>query len=290
MTAPVLDVERYQFRDDGVVINADPTMPFVDLITVQGLDATPLRLTTKDHEGTDGGFVESLNETLRTVVLDCDAYADPSAMDTYMDILKENFEPSASPEPLYWMSDNGPRVVFGKSQGLNYTKTKERSWGHQKFNVTILCPDPRIYSPTIISSGPIYTGGVAAGGRGYPKSYPFGYGTTTASEGAGSITAGGNRDTPGWYVITGPIINPIVTNDTLGLQWKFTIALTAGQELWINPRSKTVRLGEFGPSRRNTLRGPWWLLRKGTNQFRLAGSGGTPGVTNLTVYARPAWR
>jgi hypothetical protein len=181
-------------------------------------------------------------------------------------------------------------VVFGKSQGLNYTKDKERSWGRQKFNFTILCPDPRIYSPTIVSSGPIYAGAAASGGRGFNKSYPFGYGTTNAAEGAGSITPGGNRNTPGWYVITGPIINPKIINDTLGLQWTFTMSLAAGETLWINPRSKTVRLGEFGPSRRSKMRGPWWLLSKGTNQFRLAGTGGTPGTTNLTVYARPAWR
>jgi hypothetical protein len=286
---PTLLVERYQFRDDGLVLNTDPPVPFVDVTQIQGLDAAPLRSTTKDHEGTDGGFVESLHETLRTVVLDCVAYADPEALDTYLDILKENFEPNDAAQPLYWESDNGPRVVFGKSQGLNYSKSNERGWGKQKFNVTILCGDPRIYTPTIVSSGAIFLGSGVIVGRGYNKAYPFGYGTAV-TQSAGSITPGGNRSTPGWYVITGPIINPTIINDTLGLEWKFTIALTAGQELWINPKNRTVRLGEFGPSRRNTMKGPWWLLNKTTNQFRLTGSGGSAGVTNLTVYARPAWR
>jgi hypothetical protein len=51
MAAPALATERYQFRDDGIVLNEDPATPFVDVTKVQGLDAAPLRLTTKDHEG-----------------------------------------------------------------------------------------------------------------------------------------------------------------------------------------------------------------------------------------------
>jgi hypothetical protein len=286
---PTLNVEEYQFRDDGILLNGDDlALPFVDVTRVEGLDTAPYRTQTKDQEGTDGGFVDAQFETLRTVVLDLDIYADPNALDTYLDDLKENFEPNEDYQPLYWRGDNGDRVVFGKSQGLKYSKTKQRSWGMQPATITILCGDPRIYSPEIVSSGPIILGTSAVGGRGYPKGFPFGYGGV-ATQGAGSITPGGNRSTPGWYVLTGPITNPIIINDTLGLQWTFTIALATGEELWINPKNLTVRLGEFGPSRRTNMKGPWWYLLKGENSFRLQGSGGT-GATKLEVFARPAWR
>jgi hypothetical protein len=286
---PITAVEQYQFLDDGIVLNSDATLPFVDITGVSGLDSAPLRATTKDHEGSTGGWVESDLETLRTVVLDGIAYAEPTALDAYLDQLKANFAPNKTAQPLYWSSDNGSRVVFGKSQGLKYSKSNSRSWGQQPVQVTFLCGDSRIYSPVVVSSGAIYLGSVVVAGRGYPKGYTFGYGSA-ATQSAGVITPGGNRDTPGWYVITGPAINPVIVNDTLGVQEIFTITLGASEELWINPKNKTVRLGEYGPSRRNTMRGPWWNLAPTANNFRLLGSGGTVGVTNLNIYARPAWR
>lgn len=286
---PTLLIEQYQFRDDGIILNSDSQVPFVDVTQLQGLDSAPTRPTVKDHEGTDGGFVESKYETIRTVVLDGIAYAAPTAFEAFLDQLKANFEPNDLPQPLYFQTDNGQRVVYGKSQGMKYSKTNQRSIGVQPFNVTFLCSDPRIYTPTVISSGPIYLGSVVTGGRGFPQGFPYGYGSA-ATQSSGSIAPGGNRETPGWYVIAGPIVNPSIVNDTLGKQWTFTISLATGEELWIRPRTKTVRLGDAGPSRRSTLRGPWWFLKPGTNNFRLLGSGGTIGVTSLTVYAQPAWR
>jgi hypothetical protein len=284
-----MNVETYLFRDDGITLNTDAVAPFVDITSVQGLDSAPLRTTTKDHEGTDGGFVDAELETLRTVVLEGVVYSDPTRHDAYLEALKANFEPNTDPQPLYYGLDSGDRVVFGKSQGLKYNKTNERSYGKQEFNVTVICGDPRIYSPTVVSSGKIYLSAATSGGRGYPKGFPFGYGAAV-TQSSGSITPGGTRSTPGWYVITGPIINPIIVNDTTGQQWTFTTSLAAGEQLWINPRIKTVRLGENGPSRRKTLKGLWWFLQKGQNTFRLQGSGGTAGVTNLEIFARPAWR
>jgi hypothetical protein len=286
----VTTVEQYQFRDDGVVLNTDASLPFVDITSVQGIDTAAYRTTTKDIEGTDGGTVEANFETLRTVVIDGIAYADPTALDAFLDQLAANFEPNSVDQPFYWGSDNGPRVVYGKSQGLKYTKSNQRSIGIQPIQVTILCGDPRKYSPTTATSGPIYLGSATTGGRGYLKGFPFGYGAA-ATQSAGSITPGGNRSTPGLYVITGPIINPAIVNDTLGVQWTFTIGLAAGESLYINPRVRTVRFGAAnGLSRRNAMRGPWWMLRPRVNNFRLLGSGGTANVTNLTITAQLAWR
>jgi hypothetical protein len=282
-------VEQYLYRDDGIVLGSDATLPFVDILNVQGLDSAETRATVKDHEGTDGGFVESKYDKLRTVVISAVAYTSPTAYEAYMDQLKANFASDDTVNPFYFQTDAGQRVVFGKSQGLKYEKTNERNYGKQQFSVTLLCPDSRIYSPDAVTSGPIYLGSATVAGRGYPKGYPFGYGIA-ATQSAGSITPGGNRDTPGWMVITGPIINPVVVNDTTGQQEVFTTSLAALETLWINPRVRTVRLGQGGPSRRNTMRGPWWYLKKDQNNFRLLGSGGTAGVTKLEVFARPAWR
>jgi hypothetical protein len=180
--------------------------------------------------------------------------------------------------------------VYGKSLGVKFTKTNTRNYGMQAFQVTLLCGDSRKYSPTIVTSGPIYLGASSGTGFGFPLAFPFGYGGLTITSG-GTITPGGNRTTPGLYVVTGPILSGWqIVNDAIGTAWTFNTALNAGESLYINPMYRTVRLGQNGPSRRGNMTGLWWWLLPGTTSFRLLGAGGTAGVTNLTITAQPAWR
>lgn len=290
MAAPTLAIEQYQFGDNGILLNGPTGVPFVDVEKIQGLDSTPIRLTTRDRVNKHGSWIDARYETIRTVVCDATAYTDPNNYEAYMDLLKSNYAPTDLPVPFYWQTDNGPRVLYCKSQGLRYTKDNQRGSGIQPFQFILLAGDPLVYSPGVISSGPIYLGSVTTAGRGYPKGYPFGYGPA-ASVSSGSITLGGNRSTPGLYVITGPIINPGIINDTLGLKWSFGLNLNAGEYLYIDTAATTVRFGSTtGQSRRRYMTGPWWDLQTGQNNFRLTGSGGTPNVTNLTITAQSAWR
>lgn len=286
MVAPVLNIEEYQFKDDGIVLNTDAVVPFVDVVSIQGLDSGALRTTTKDHEGTDGGFVDAKYETLRTVVIQGVAYTDPTQFEVFMEELKKNYGPSDTAEPFYFMTDNGPRVVYGKSLGVKYAKTNQRSYGVQPFNVTILCEDPRVYiAETEMAT--IRAGGFV-GGFSFPFAFPFSFGPTVAPS-SGTLVLLGNREVPGSYVLNGPITNPTVLNETLGLSWNFSLALSAGEFLIINPRLKTVRYNG-GPSRRSSMKGRWWMLQPGPNDFRLVGDGADENVTSLVIDAKPARR
>lgn len=287
MATPVLNVEEYQYGDDGIALNTTATLPFVDIEEVQGLDSGNLRTQVKDHEGTDGGFVDSYYETLRTVIIKGTIYADPANFESYLDTLKANYEPTQISVPFYFRTDAGMRVVYGKSQGLKYVKTNQRSYGKQPFNVTILCEDPRVYEADFATI--TVNIGSAVGGYGYNKGYPYGYGAVVTPN-SGSLFLGGSREVPGTYTIYGPTTNPAVINDTLGLRWDFNISLSAADYLVINPRLKTVRLNG-GASRRSSMKGKWWMLQPNkSNDFRLMDTGGTPGVTKLVVTTQPSRR
>src|SRR3954453_10572244 len=97
----VTTVEQYQFRDDGIVLNTDASLPFVDITGVQGLDTAGYRTTTKEVEGIDGGTLEANFETPRTVVIDGIAYASPTALDAYLDHLGATCDPNAADDPYY---------------------------------------------------------------------------------------------------------------------------------------------------------------------------------------------
>jgi hypothetical protein len=282
MATPTLDVEQYQYRDDGVALNTDAVLPFVDVTEVQGLDSAPARTDTKDHEGTDGGFVDSEYETIRTVVVKGDIYADPENLESYLDTLKWNYAPVATPQPFYFMTDAGARVVYGKAQGLKYAKTNTRSYGKIPFNFTILCEDPRIYDVDTATVS-IFAGADVASGRGYTKGYPFGYGEEVTNNG-GSIVPGGNREVGGLYALYGPGRNFILVNDTLDL------SLSADDVLYINPQLRTVRLNSpTGSSRRSSMTGRWWMLRPDQNDFRLLGIG-TSDNTRVEISTQAARR
>lgn len=284
-----LGIEQYQFTDTGLILNSAVNMPFVDITQVEGLlDSAPLRLTQKDHEGRNGGFINAFFEQMRTIVLTGTIYCDPNQFETYLDQLKQNYAPASTPQPLYFQTDAGLRLLNCKSAGVKAPRTNARSYGKQDFTITLVAEDPRTYSAGSVSSGPIYLGSVIVAGRGYPKAYTYGYGSA-ATQSAGVITPGGTRTTPGNYIITGPIVNPSIVNDTLGLTWTFNITLAATDQLVISPDLRTVRLGVNGPSRRYVMAGPWWELGTGPNNFRLLGSGGNSN-TNLTITAQAAWR
>src|SRR5688572_6728883 len=129
MAIPTLEVEQYQYKDTGVLLNGDPPGSFFDVLKVSGLDSAPTRTQTADREGVDGGYVDSEFETIRTVVLEGNIYADPFNMETYLDALKENFAVTNVNQPLYFQTDAGIRMINGKAQGIRYDKDQLRRLG-----------------------------------------------------------------------------------------------------------------------------------------------------------------
>jgi len=115
----------YTFQlDSGVVLNTD-TLPFVDVQRVVGLDSAPYRETIRDHEGTDGGYIDAEFETGREVIVEGIAYCDVDNAETFFDSLKQNYAPVTTPIPFvlrlgycktHWSNSNpGVDVCRGPS-------------------------------------------------------------------------------------------------------------------------------------------------------------------------------
>jgi len=291
MAVPSLNAEEFQYSDTGLVLNNSGTgIPFFDVTGITGLDNAPARTVTQDHDGMDGGYVDSGFETIRTVILDGTLYASATAMETYLDSLKANYAPSAVNKPLYFGTDAGVRMVNGKAQGLKYNKDQLRRLGAATAQIQVMCEDPRIYTPASVSGTVSLVSGAIAG-RGYNKSYSFGYGAAV-TQGSLALAIGGNRDTPGILRIDGAVVNPTIINDTTGDQFVFNLSLAAGEYVTINLANKAV-LKNGTQSVRNSMSitGSWFLMQPGTNFFRLLGTQSPPTpVAQLTATANSAWR
>lgn len=98
----------------------------------------------------------------------------------------------------------------------------------------------------------------------------------------------GNRPTPVLFVIQGPATNPVIINDTLGLDLLFEIALGASDTLTVDTVNHTVVLNG-GTNRRGVLVDPnWFLLQPGSNFIRFRAA--SAGPATLFTSWRDAWR
>jgi hypothetical protein len=285
-----MDELSFRLGDTGVVLNSDSTsFPFVDLTEIRGLDSAPFRETQRDHEGDDGGYMDAEFEKGRDISLTGTVYALSGLFETYVDSLKANWAPSRTLVPLYFSTpDGGERFVYVKPLGVSYDWTELRRVGQTAVQFRAFAEDPRIYSNSLQSYG-INLGATVFTGRGYNKSYNFGYGGVSTTTDGVYVTVGGNRPTPPVFTIYGPVVNPQILNDTTGQLMKFDITLLAGETLVIRPQYKTVRLNDT-TNRRNALLAPiWFYLEKGQTFIRYRAESSDP-TSHLTIEFRSAWR
>jgi len=154
----------FQLDDDGVTLNEDTALPFVDITKVAGLDSAPYRETTRDHEGTDGGFLDAEFEKGRDISLEGTIYADSDTIESYLDDLKANFAPVTSPIPFYLKAPGvDERLVFVKPRGINYDWATARRIGMTTAQFLMYAEDPRIYASALTSSTITYGGSAGLG-------------------------------------------------------------------------------------------------------------------------------
>lgn len=285
----------FQLTDNGVVLNDDtlPNVPFIDIETVTGLDSAPFRQTKRDHEGVDGGFMDAEFEMGRDISLSGVVYANNNPMETFLDTLKANWAPSTTLLPLYIFTlETGLRVLFVKPLGCKYDWDALRRTGMTAITFTAYAEDPRIYSGSLLTTV-LPMGATVFSGFAFPLAFPFGFGGVSTTTDGTFIYNVGNRPAPVVMTITGPVINPIIMNDTTSSIMQFGITLSALDTLVIDTQYHTVRLNGTA-NRRSTLNTPGWFMLQpnpiaslGANFIRFRGAGGTG---TLTVAYRASWR
>lgn len=156
------------------------------------------------------------------------------------------------------------------------------AWG-----VSLLAPDPRFYGPQ--SSGSYDPTTTGDGGLVFSLDFPLVF------EGDGSatltVTNEGNIETPPVFTITGPVVNPIIDNDSTGESIYTTgLDLDTGDTVVIDVAARQVLLG--GTTNRPDLidssTTTWFDLQPGSNQLRLRGTGMSATETELAVSFNPA--
>lgn len=157
------------------------------------------------------------------------------------------------------------------------------------YGVSLFAPDPRFYSDTL-SQGSYDPTGSAEGGLKFPLDFPLNF-NGAVGQAQLEVVNEGTISTPPTIVVTGPVLNPIIDNDTTGQSiYTRECGLSAGVTLELDTAVRSVLLGgtTSRPDLIDVSLTDWWYLAPGQNLLRLRGSGMSAGVTELAVTFRSA--
>lgn len=289
--APTLNDYEMQYGDAGVKMNTvGQNFPLIDVTKVSGLDNAPYRVDQRDREGMDGGFTDAIFEQQRVIVIEGTIYADQNDLadiEVLLDNLKANYAPGQVNNPFYFSPAGGRiRQVGCKSLGFKYDWDNGRNIGAVPFQAQLVAEDPTIYSTSLYQATWVPVTG-APTGRGYNRSFNYGYGGAYSGNTQGLVNLG-NKSSGLTFVVAGSCTNPRITNDLTGEYIQVNITLGAADTLTIDTRNRTIYLNGTA-SRRNALApgSMFFLAQPGTTFVRyLTGSG----TATLTATWRDAYR
>jgi hypothetical protein len=144
--------------------------------------------------------------------------------------------------------------------------------------------DPRMYDVALSST--VVSLPLTSGGWVFPWVFDWTFGGGSAG-GTVFATNTGSAPAPWSARFDGPLVNPSITHQELGLTLLFNITLAAGDFLVVDSTARTVLLGGTA-SRYSTLAQPNWFdlspLTSNTIRFNAASGSGT-----MTFSYRNAW-
>lgn len=192
------------------------------------------------------------------------------------------FQPSDVDVPFVFRAGDDTYRLNGRPR-LAEPDPRMISTGTLKVPCRFIALDPRIYANTEQTGSTSFpTGGV---GRTYDLTHDRVYG---AAGSGGSISASndGNTEAPWRLEITGPWVNPTITNVATDDQLALSISVGAGETLILDSLTESVLLGTA--HRLNTIDAGsvWPTLAVGTNEIRIGGASGTG---TATLFWRSAW-
>lgn len=282
---PGLTDYTYAYGETGFILNTDfggnpASLPFIDVSDITGLDSAPQRVNQSEREGLDGTYVDNAFQSLRTIVITGELYANVNDPETLLMQLKAAYS-NPSVAPFYFKHPSQPlRFCNAQGGGCKYDVDINRRLGITNVLLTLLCGDPYVYDypPNFASSN---LNAINPFGRGFNWSFNSGFGsTTTITE--GTVQNAGTHTAYPVITLHGPLTNPIVTDSLSTISMALNITMVATDTLVIDCRNKSIILnGQF--SVRSSYNGLSWFSvpAGGLDTFYLAASAGSGFYTAL---------
>lgn len=285
-SAPTVQVlpqflEDYEFKfgqdTDAIVLNngamlAEVGKPIWDIQKVTGLDLPDVKVSDKEFDGIDGGVVDAVNISMRTIRIEGVLYVhQDDSLEEYLDLLKANYAPvprqsngaffDPSQRPFYLKTPGLPeRFIFAKSIGVKYDWDAERRFNSTAFQIVLQAQVPTMFSPELHSLSVALSGDIAT--EHIIKVYNAGNYHSYAVVRFFSI---GNFPT----VRARHVEQDMLLEMSLGVDTSI-----ANRPVEINMRQRTVFVTDTPPEnhRKDVTAEGWWRLQPGMNTIAVSTS------------------
>jgi hypothetical protein len=279
--------QNYSFSFNGQTFGGAGS-PY-QVLTVDGLEGVPGIRNQDDNRGyADGMFTGRDFLAGRTISITFLTLASTgaSAQANLNTIQRALLPQTSGTTPLYFLLSNAEseQVINARVRGFRTTINPEYTYGYIISQVDFFCPDPRYYNTLEQTLSLTYS---APLGRVYNRTYNLTYGGGTSVL-SGTVSNSGWVTTYPTITITGPIIDPVVSNATTGDALYLTGNYAAPDTIEIDLYNKLITVN--GLAARNILNtGTWFGAEPGNNTFTFTGTGTLVGATSATITWQAAY-
>lgn len=284
MTTPT---DYYSFAFNGFLFGAGTPFP---ILSVDGLEGLPDLRTQDDNRGYNDGMFSGRDFLAgRTITIEMLTLAgNGNSAQTNFNLLQAAMLPQQQGTGLLQFQLSASDGLRRANARVRKRVTKidpEYTYGFIKSVWQFFAPDPRYYDDSQQSGSMAPT---TPSGRTYNRTYNLTFGGGTQAS-AVNVQNNGYVTTYPTVTVNGPVVSPIIGNQTTGQVMQFNVTLSSTDVLVIDLAERLITLN--GNPARNLLTGTsqWLSAPVGSSVFYFNGTGTTVGVTAAVVTWRNAY-
>lgn len=247
---------------------------------IDGLGLAPIRTSSGDYSGRDGGYVAAQFSGMRLISLTGKIFSSsPATLETTRKALAAAIAQSSI---TLTITTNGGNQYLITCNVATLDMPIQRSPFKAPFNLQLIAPDPVIYDNSTGGALSTSIGLSVGGGYATPVNWPVNWAPGTV---ATTITNSGATTVYPTITLTGVMTNPIIKNETTGQFFKLTGFTSApGDVVVINMKDRTVILngGNIQPFVSSDT--TWWTLAVGATSVTLKTSNSADTVTGVISW------
>ncbi len=248
---------------------------------ITGLGLPPVRTSSGNYSGRDGGYVGAQFYGSRLISLPGRIFANTTAQYEASRMAVEAALAQATVTMLITTNAGAQYLVNAYFDSLDLPIT--RAAQNTTFQITLIAPDPTVYDNSTGGGNSVTLTRSTGGGITWPITWPI---TWSGGAGATTVTNTGNVTIYPQITLNNVMSSPIITNTTTGQFFSLpSFTTSTGDVLVIDMLNRSVLLNGGSVLGFAATTSTWWPLIPGSNTISL-----TTGSSGDTVTGTVSWR
>ncbi|MDQ0825427.1 hypothetical protein QFZ60_001600 [Arthrobacter sp. B2I5] len=270
----IVSVNGYTINDPNSVNSCYLDEP------IDGLGMPPVRTSSGNYSGRDGGYIGAQFFGMRLVTLTGYFFGTPAALETARRNLAAAVTNASFPVNIT-TNAGSQYVLYCSLDSLDMPII--RSLNRAPFKLSLIAPDPIIYDNSASGAMSVTVQPARGGGLTWPLTWKLNW---AAGSQPTTVNNTGNVTIYPTITLTDIMTNPTITNQTTGQFFTLSgLTTAAGDVLKIDMKNRTVLLNGGSVLPYVTSTSSWWPLLPGNNSINLTTNSGTD-----TTVATLGWR